>query len=349
MGVRVLMQAKQTFRLSVVYELVLKLCEKIEEHTTSNLQEGPPQAENKLEIFILIPKGRIRTDCGDNLRTLHQRVLITPWVIWFDQQRLQSRALLGSVQAANASSVKLTKIENLNLIRMPRTSDFETLSEEGKSLGWRKKKNDCVKTKIENLNLIRMPRTSDFETLSEEGKSLGWRKKNDCVKREKRGKKTEELRNFDGVHSCDVKAESTGKLPSHSGSASFSDFKHVEVFLWIDFIMDIWRRMSTYDSRVRPVLNHSTPTTNCYLKNEKQQNVDLNVWVIQKWRDDFLGWNPHLYGMINTTILPYDAIWLPDTYIYNRNDELPSEITIVFSTFDASSYYGSFKHNSHSK
>lgn len=53
-------------------------------------------------------------------------------------------------------------------------------------------------------------------------------------------------------------------------------------------------------------------------QNEKHQNVDLNVWVIQKWRDDFLGWNPYLYGMINTTILPYEAIWLPDTYLYNR-------------------------------
>ncbi|EFP13073.1 hypothetical protein CRE_17673 [Caenorhabditis remanei] len=52
--------------------------------------------------------------------------------------------------------------------------------------------------------------------------------------------------------------------------------------------------------------------------NEKQQNVDLNVWAIQKWNDDFLGWNPYLYGMINTTILPFDAIWLPDTYLYNR-------------------------------
>ncbi|ULT93224.1 hypothetical protein L3Y34_003011 [Caenorhabditis briggsae] len=81
-----------------------------------------------------------------------------------------------------------------------------------------------------------------------------------------------------------------------------------------------------YDSRVRPVMNHSKPTTVSFSMslyqilsiNEKQQNVDLNVWAIQKWNDDFLGWNPYLYGMINTTILPFDAIWLPDTYLYNR-------------------------------
>ncbi|VDL67448.1 unnamed protein product [Nippostrongylus brasiliensis] len=59
-------------------------------------------------------------------------------------------------------------------------------------------------------------------------------------------------------------------------------------------------------------MNHSVPTTVSFSMslyqilaiNEKHQSVDLNVWVIQKWKDDFLGWNPYLYGMINTTILP---------------------------------------------
>lgn len=45
------------------------------------------------------------------------------------------------------------------------------------------------------------------------------------------------------------------------------------------------------------------------------QNINLNVWVIQKWRDEFLGWNPQKYGLINTTILPFSLIWLPDTYV----------------------------------
>ncbi|ETN73305.1 Neurotransmitter-gated ion-channel ligand binding domain protein [Necator americanus] len=70
--------------------------------------------------------------------------------------------------------------------------------------------------------------------------------------------------------------------------------------------------------------------------NEKQQNVDLNVWVIQKWKDDFLGWNPYLYGMMNTTILPYDAIWLPDTYLYNsvvmNREETERYINVVVTT-----------------
>uniref|UniRef100_A0A1I8ACG7 Neur_chan_LBD domain-containing protein n=1 Tax=Steinernema glaseri TaxID=37863 RepID=A0A1I8ACG7_9BILA len=80
-----------------------------------------------------------------------------------------------------------------------------------------------------------------------------------------------------------------------------------------------------YDNRVRPVVNHSIPTKVTFSMslyqilaiNEKQQNLDLNVWVIQKWNDEFLGWNPQKYGLINTTILPYENIWLPDTYLYN--------------------------------
>ncbi|EYC16129.1 hypothetical protein Y032_0034g2815 [Ancylostoma ceylanicum] len=99
-----------------------------------------------------------------------------------------------------------------------------------------------------------------------------------------------------------------------------------------------------YDSRVRPIVNHSTPTTVSFSMslyqilaiNEKHQNVDLNVWVIQKWKDDFLGWNPYLYGMINTTILPYEAIWLPDTYLYNsvvmNREETERYINVVVTT-----------------
>ncbi|EFO87378.1 hypothetical protein CRE_21070 [Caenorhabditis remanei] len=77
-------------------------------------------------------------------------------------------------------------------------------------------------------------------------------------------------------------------------------------------------------------------TETTFFKNEKQQNVDLNVWAIQIWNDDFLGWNPYLYGMINTTILPFDAIWLPDTYLYNsvvmNREETERYINVVVTT-----------------
>nr|CAD2175352.1 unnamed protein product [Meloidogyne enterolobii] len=99
-----------------------------------------------------------------------------------------------------------------------------------------------------------------------------------------------------------------------------------------------------YDNRVRPVLNHSRPTfVNFTMSlyqilaiNEKVQSVDLNLWVIQKWHDEFLGWDPNKYGGINDTILPHEKIWLPDTYLYNsmvmNREETERYINVVVST-----------------
>lgn len=33
--------------------------------------------------------------------------------------------------------------------------------------------------------------------------------------------------------------------------------------------------------------------------------------------DQFLDWNPNEYEGINRTILPYEEIWIPDTFLYN--------------------------------
>uniref|UniRef100_A0AC35U7G0 Neur_chan_LBD domain-containing protein n=1 Tax=Rhabditophanes sp. KR3021 TaxID=114890 RepID=A0AC35U7G0_9BILA len=99
-----------------------------------------------------------------------------------------------------------------------------------------------------------------------------------------------------------------------------------------------------YDNRIRPVVNQSQPTKVNFTMslyqilaiNDKQQSLDLNVWVIQKWNDEFLGWNPHKYGMINSTILPYNSIWLPDTYVYNsvimNREETERYINVVVDT-----------------
>ncbi|CAD5226552.1 unnamed protein product [Bursaphelenchus xylophilus] len=99
-----------------------------------------------------------------------------------------------------------------------------------------------------------------------------------------------------------------------------------------------------YDSRIRPVMNFTQRTKivvsmslyQILAINEKMQNIDLNVWVIQKWRDEFLGWSPHKYGLINSTILPYQKIWLPDTYIYNsvvmNREETERYINAVVTT-----------------
>uniref|UniRef100_A0A0K0FCM2 Uncharacterized protein n=1 Tax=Strongyloides venezuelensis TaxID=75913 RepID=A0A0K0FCM2_STRVS len=99
-----------------------------------------------------------------------------------------------------------------------------------------------------------------------------------------------------------------------------------------------------YDKRVRPVINQTRPTKVSFTMslyqilaiNDKQQSLDLNVWIIQKWTDEFLGWNPIKYGLINTTILPFENIWLPDTYVYNsvimNRQETERYINVVVNT-----------------
>ncbi|KAI1727934.1 neurotransmitter-gated ion-channel ligand binding domain-containing protein [Ditylenchus destructor] len=80
-----------------------------------------------------------------------------------------------------------------------------------------------------------------------------------------------------------------------------------------------------YDVRVRPAQNHSK-TLKIHISmslyqiievNEPAQNIKMNVWMIQKWKDEMLDWDPRDYDMINTTILPHEVLWIPDTYLYN--------------------------------
>ncbi|CEF60027.1 Neurotransmitter-gated ion-channel transmembrane domain and Neurotransmitter-gated ion-channel family and Neurotransmitter-gated ion-channel ligand-binding domain and Nicotinic acetylcholine-gated receptor, transmembrane domain-containing protein [Strongyloides ratti] len=99
-----------------------------------------------------------------------------------------------------------------------------------------------------------------------------------------------------------------------------------------------------YDKRVRPVIDQKNSTKVSFTMslyqilaiNDKQQSLDLNVWIIQKWTDEFLGWNPNKYGQINTTILPFESIWLPDTYVYNsvvmNRQETERYINVVVNT-----------------
>ncbi|KAH7702812.1 acetylcholine receptor DEG-3-like protein, partial [Aphelenchoides avenae] len=88
-----------------------------------------------------------------------------------------------------------------------------------------------------------------------------------------------------------------------------------------------------YDIRVRPVLNH-TETLRIHISmslyqiidvNEPAQNIKMNVWMIQKWEDQMLDWDPHEYNMINTTILPHATLWIPDTTLYNSVVMNPEE------------------------
>uniref|UniRef100_A0A1I7XUM0 Neur_chan_LBD domain-containing protein n=1 Tax=Heterorhabditis bacteriophora TaxID=37862 RepID=A0A1I7XUM0_HETBA len=80
-----------------------------------------------------------------------------------------------------------------------------------------------------------------------------------------------------------------------------------------------------YDVRVRPIIDH-TKTLEVHISislyqiievDEPSQNIKLNVWMIQKWKDEYLKWDPREYGMINSTIIPFKYLWIPDTYLYN--------------------------------
>ncbi|CAB3398168.1 unnamed protein product [Caenorhabditis bovis] len=51
--------------------------------------------------------------------------------------------------------------------------------------------------------------------------------------------------------------------------------------------------------------------------NEPQQYILLNAWIIERWYDEFLFWNPADYENITELRFPYDEIWLPDTTLYN--------------------------------
>ncbi|WKX93110.1 hypothetical protein Q1695_010833 [Nippostrongylus brasiliensis] len=80
-----------------------------------------------------------------------------------------------------------------------------------------------------------------------------------------------------------------------------------------------------YDVRVRPIIDHTKPlkvhiSISLYQiieVDEPSQNIKLNVWMIQKWRDEYLTWDPREYGMVNSTIIPFKYLWIPDTYLYN--------------------------------
>uniref|UniRef100_A0A914C3B8 Uncharacterized protein n=1 Tax=Acrobeloides nanus TaxID=290746 RepID=A0A914C3B8_9BILA len=103
-----------------------------------------------------------------------------------------------------------------------------------------------------------------------------------------------------------------------------NESESVDTFPLLTLTQDILNP-KRYDPRVRPSRNVSVPlkihvTMSLYQiiqVNEPMQNIKMNVWMIQKWTDELLDWNPNDYGMINTTILLHSAVWLPDTYVYN--------------------------------
>ncbi|CAI5441634.1 unnamed protein product [Caenorhabditis angaria] len=51
--------------------------------------------------------------------------------------------------------------------------------------------------------------------------------------------------------------------------------------------------------------------------NEPQQYLMINAWIIERWTDHLLGWDPEKYGNVTDIMLPHQTIWIPDTTLYN--------------------------------
>ncbi|KAL3994732.1 Neurotransmitter-gated ion-channel ligand binding domain family protein [Acanthocheilonema viteae] len=83
--------------------------------------------------------------------------------------------------------------------------------------------------------------------------------------------------------------------------------------------------LETYDKKSKPVWNYSKPINVTFSMdlyqilevNEPQQYVLLNAWIIERWYDEFLYWQPADYDNITEIHLPHNSIWLPDTTLYN--------------------------------
>ncbi|XP_050292921.1 acetylcholine receptor subunit beta-like 2 [Anthonomus grandis grandis] len=86
--------------------------------------------------------------------------------------------------------------------------------------------------------------------------------------------------------------------------------------------------LSNYNRLIRPVINH-TETLTVWLSiklsqliemNLKNQVMTTNLWVVQKWVDYKLRWDPEEYGGVEELYVPSEHIWLPDIVLYNNAD-----------------------------
>ncbi|XP_077866466.1 neuronal acetylcholine receptor subunit alpha-10-like [Saccoglossus kowalevskii] len=87
--------------------------------------------------------------------------------------------------------------------------------------------------------------------------------------------------------------------------------------------------LKEYETYVRPVYEMSTVTdvkyglalTQIIDMDERNQRITLNVWLRQKWNDEFLVWNKSDYEDVDTIQIPATSIWRPDIVLYNNVDE----------------------------
>lgn len=93
--------------------------------------------------------------------------------------------------------------------------------------------------------------------------------------------------------------------------------------------------MDNYQILIRPVEN-SSKTLRIQIKykllqiveiQEKNQILRTNGWLIQKWNDYRLKWDPNEYGNITMIHIPAQLLFLPDICLYNNADGSPTVLT----------------------
>ncbi|CAB3404703.1 unnamed protein product [Caenorhabditis bovis] len=71
--------------------------------------------------------------------------------------------------------------------------------------------------------------------------------------------------------------------------------------------------------------------------NEPQQYLMLNAWIVERWTDHLIGWDPEQFGNVTEIMLPHDNIWIPDTTLYNslimKDDENRRLLHAKITTF----------------
>uniref|UniRef100_A0A914XEH2 Uncharacterized protein n=1 Tax=Plectus sambesii TaxID=2011161 RepID=A0A914XEH2_9BILA len=85
------------------------------------------------------------------------------------------------------------------------------------------------------------------------------------------------------------------------------------------------KMLDSYDKKVKPtrlaeepvVVTFSMELYQIIEVNERQQFILINAWIVERWRDEFLYWDPTEYDGIEEIMLPHDVLWLPDTTLYN--------------------------------
>ncbi|XP_030748899.1 acetylcholine receptor subunit beta-like 2 isoform X2 [Sitophilus oryzae] len=106
----------------------------------------------------------------------------------------------------------------------------------------------------------------------------------------------------------------------------YAEVKHIEANPDAKRLYD--DLLSNYNRLIRPVINH-TETLTVWLSlklsqliemNLKNQVMTTNLWVVQKWNDYKLRWDPEEYGGIEMLYVPSEHIWLPDIVLFNNAD-----------------------------